>query len=438
MMNYYASFATDENERKLFEDKNNVLNRSRKVHYIIGRIPLVPQNPPSPRSGLIAPDSPRALRGTQNVPAGDNPPLPQKSRGTRYGLNAEELTPRRSNSSRIGAILPPTIVPNAQQGQTQVPTPAAPVETVQEPVVNKPERGRRKTSRPTRIIFDGSHVIVDEARLLEMGKSAMGLRAAPMNYKDYKKFLEGMGLKEYFDEKGECIYFYYRYQKLSNMVPENIRISNNRSVPIPETIDDDLKNKINIAISLYLFKPLISASREPLNQCRNNFLTLIALLNENGYLIEEYEEEERAIFINEVRIGKLMEEFEKGTQSKVSSFFVKLRKQEYKIDKDDSSEVASNFYDDIDNYIRQFKLVPENEGTETYREYLHTIAMMTLAKFEVNDERQNQSNQNNDFPSPDYSLAPMLHKLDKLNRQAQKEWEHWYENNVRAYEDHSY
>ena len=333
---YYASFATDENERKLFEDKNNVLNRSRKVHYIIGRIPLVPQNPPSPRSGLIAPDSRRALRGTQSVPAGDNPPLPQKSRGSRYGLNAEELTPRRSNSSRIGAILPPTIVPNAQQGQTQVPTPAAPVETVQEPVVNKPERGRRKTSPPTRIIFDGSHVIVDEARLLEMGKSAMGLRAAPMNYKDYKKFLEGMGLKEYFDEKGECIYFYYRYQKLSNMVPENIRISNNRSVPIPETIDDDLKNKINIAISLYLFKPLISASREPLNQCRNNFLALVALLNENGYLIEEYEEEERAIFINEVRIGKLMEEFEKGTQSKVSSFFVKLRKQEYKIDKDDS------------------------------------------------------------------------------------------------------
>ena len=218
-----------------------------------------------------------------------------------------------------------------------------------------------------------------------------------------------MGLKEYFDEKGECKYFYYRYQKLSNMVPENIRISNNRSVPIPETIDDDLKNKINIAISLYLFKPLISASREPLNQCRNNFLTLVALLNENGYLIEEYEEEERAIFINEVRIGKLMEEFEKGTQSKVSSFFVKLRKQEYKIDKDDSSEVASNFYKDIDNYIRQFKLVPENEGTETYREYLHTIAMMTLAKFEVNDERQNQSNQNNDNPSP--SLSPTSEEL---------------------------
>ena len=410
---YHASRAPDENARKLFEDKNNVLNRSRKVHYSLGALPQHPPKSQGTRSGLIAPDSPRV--------AGDNPPLPQKSRGSRYGLNAEDLRrmnatrdpttgpPRRSNNSRIGAILPPTIVPNAQQGQVQVPTPAAPVETVQEPVVNKPERGRRKTSPPTPIIFDGSHVIVDEARLLEMSKSVKGLRAAPLSYDDYKSYLEGMGLKEYFDEKGECKYFYYRYQKLSNMVPENIRISNNRSVPIPVTIDDDLKNKINIAISLYLFKPLISASREPLNQCRNNFLTLIALLNENGYLIEEYEEEERAIFINEVRIGKLMEEFEKGTQSKVSSFFVKLRKQEYKIDKDDSSEVALNFYKDIDNYIRQFKLVPENEGTETYREYLHTIAMMTLAKFEVNDERQNQSNQNNDNPFP--SLSPTSEEL---------------------------
>ena len=443
---YYASFATDENERKLFEDKNNVLNRSRKVHYIIGKIPMFPQHPPSPRPGLIVPDSLRALRGTQSVPAGDNPPLPQKSRGSRYGLNAEDLrrmnatqvptTPLGNRSKRIITTRPQTIVPNAQQGQTQVPTPAAPVqrgrvfprqtqvptpaapvETVQEPVVNKPKRGRRKTSPPTPIIFDGSHVIVDEARLLEMSKSVKGLRAAPLSYEQYKSYLDGMGLKEYFDEKGECKYFYYRYQKLSNMVPENIRISNNRSVPIPETIDDDLKNKINIAISLYLFKPLISASREPLNQCRNNFLALVALLNENGYLIEEYEEEERAIFINEVRIGKLMEEFEKGTQSKVSSFFVKLRKQEYKIDKDDSSEVALNFYKDIDDYIRQFKLVPENEGTETYREYLHTIAMMTLAKFEVNDERQNQSNQNNDNPSP--SLSPTS---EELKRWAEEEF----------------
>ena len=469
---YYASFATDENERKLFEDKNNVLNRSRKVHYSLGALPQHPPKSQGTRSGLIAPDSPRVL-------VGDNPPLPQKSRGTRFGLNPEELTPQdvavlrrmdetrdpttaplnaedlrslnathvpnsgppRSISSRIKTTHPPLIVPNAQQGQTPTPVPAAPVETVQEPVHQDtpPERERKKTV-VHQILFDGSHVALPDGLLDDMRERVKGLtRAAPMFYEQYKTYLRSQNLNEYFDENGECEYFYHRFQILSDVVPENIRISNNRSVPIPETIDNRLMNTINVAISLYLFNDIKLEIVESLTRFRNHFFSLIVLLNENEYLTDEYEEEERPVFFDEVRIGKLMEAYENRNHSRLSDFFAKLHRREFEKDEYDydEPEVVRNIYDEIDEYIKRFKDYSDNLGTETYREYLDSVAKMTLAKFDEKDEIKFNANSNLNLSSDAISG---FYPYQSGETDSVPSWlqEQYYDDYVRAYEDDDY
>ena len=384
---YYESYASDEKERKLFEDKNNVLRRSCNVHYSLGPIP--------------------------------NPS--QKSQGRRFGLD-----------------MIPTTLPVV--GQALIPKPslrATPVETVQEPVGNRGTPVKAPQTSPSPILLDDAHVVVTEDRLEEMRESVKGVtRATPVSYEGYKKYLRDQKLDEYFDETGECEYFYHRFQRLSDMVPETIHVSNNRSVPIPETIDDRLMNTINVAISLYLFKPLISASKEPLYNCCNNFLSLIVLLNENEYLTEEYEEEERAVFFDEVRIGKLMEEYEKENKSPVHQFFVKLRKGKFRNDIDDEPEVVLDKYNEIDEYIEHFKQVDDNQGTETYREYLHSVAMMTLAKFEENTERQNQPNVNYQF-NQDSDTFSGFYPYHSPSTDSVPSWlqEQYYDDYVRAYDE---
>ena len=408
---YHASYTTDDKERKLFEDINNELQRMRSVRYVHG--PSAVPNTNGRRLGLDRDD---LMRGRYH---------------TRYGIEEDDFFDNRPRGPQPGlqAIF-------ARRAEALAHPPA---ETVQEPVGNVQRGARRRTfGPPTPIQFDGSHVIVDNARLHEMREHVKRVtKAAPLSYDQYKEYLRRLNLYEYFDENGECEYFYHRFQILSNEFPENIRISNEISPGIPEGFDDNMKNTINVAISLYLFKPVISASKEPLYECRNNFLTLLALLNENEYLTEEYELYERDIFIDVVRIGKLMEEYEKGTKSPVHSFFVKLSKSEFVKWEIESLNELFNTFDEIDDYIKQFEQIEDNQGTERYREFLHSIALTALSLFGP-DEHSSQyqfddrwEDEHAGWSRSDQSLSDQS-PSDGMDSSAQSQYYHDY---VEAWED---
>ena len=374
---YYASRATDEKERKMFEDKNNELQRSQRVRYVHGS-PATPRSAP-PRF-VRPPSPPSSVPGT---------PL---TSGVRLGLDMDDLKrgQRQSIYDFIDNRQPEPQGTLPLQAPVQAPgNTVPPAETVQEPVGNVQRGVRRRMFDPTGldngppspILFDGSHVVVGDDRLQEIRENVkIVTKAAPLTYDQYKAYLRSFNLNEYFDENEECEYFYHRFQILSNEFPENIQMSNERSIVIPKRIDDKMKNTINVAISLYLFKPLFSTSTEPLYAYRKNFLKLIVLLDKNEYLTEEYEEEERPIFIDVVRIGKLMEEYGK-TESSVDSFFLKLSKSEFARRDSDSDQEMLNMYNEIDDYIEQFEQIEDNQGTETYRDYLHSTALTALSLF---------------------------------------------------------
>ena len=76
------------------------------------------------------------------------------------------------------------------------------------------------------------------------------------------------------------------------------------------------------------------------------------------------------------------------------SFFVKLSKSEFVKSDTDGVQEIFNTFDEIEDYKKQFEQIEDNRGTETYREYLHSIALTALSLFGVDEHSsQNQSDQ---------------------------------------------
>ena len=457
---YYSSYADDKGQQS-FEEKNEELRRASSVRYVTGSA-LLSSSAQQNVSSLLSSSAWRNVSTGLNDPADDEfgdvsePSVPKRfglnpddfprigqQRGKTYGLNEANLSaiptrPPPPSFPVVGTISPP----QAQQPAAA----AAAAETVQEPMA--PPQARKRTDVPTPIQIirgdDGKELVyVDNARLEEMRQSAKGLSPAPLTYEQYKAYLRSHNLLEYFDN-GECEYFYLRFQKLSNRVPENIKITKELSIGIPVGAAK-MMTEINIAISLYLFKPNLSPSMEPLAKCRNNFLSLLALLNQNDYLIFQCRGVGR-IFFNEVGFGKVMEEYEKGTSSRVHDFFEKLLKGGFTYWESETNEEVNKTYADIQNYIWRFDKLPENLGTEVYRNYLHDMAEKVLDSLDSQEESEQSPESNQDERmTVDTSSFDILNQTDRSgssfyvnpSNDSMSTWaqDEYYDDYVRGWED---
>ena len=375
---------------------------------------MFPQHPPSPRPGLIVPDSLRVVGDnpmfSQYPPSprlgliAPDPPLPQKSRGSRYGLNAEDLrrmnatqvptTPLGNRSKRIITTRPQTIVPNAQQGQTQVPTPAVPVETAQQEQTQVPQPTPLPPLIPVIPIPPVEEVQEEEKydvikippkRLSDMMERARaeGSGGPPRSYEEYRNLLLKFKLHEYIgsgddEDDGECYYFYYRYLILSNYMPTDIQYEDKIiNVSLPSSFIEELDD-INVIISLSHFNKKFDAYTEPLIPTRDYLIGLMILIWLNYHIWDTN---------IAVRIGydKLLAHFVKGKNSPLRDFFLDLIKRKYDVH-------YSKIKEDLQSIEERFKKVKGLNGSKKYIYFFnmvtHNSLLSLLKKYEVDSDEQ--------------------------------------------------
>ena len=273
---------------------------------------------------------------------------------------------------------PPLNVPNAQQGQTQVPQPTLlpplppmnsipPVEEVQE------EEKYDVIKIPPKRLSD----MMERAR-------REGSGSPPRSYEVYRNLLNDHKLYEYIgsgddEDGGECDYFYYRYQILSNYMPTDVKYQNKTiRVSLPSSFLEELDD-INVIISLTHFdEKVYNAYTEPLITLRNYLVGLMILIWLNYHIWDTN---------IAVRIGydKLLLHFAIGNKSPLSDFFLDLIKRKYDVH-------YSKIKEDLQSIEERFKNADGLDGSKEYKYFfnmvVHNSLLSLLKKNEVDNDEQ--------------------------------------------------